>query len=66
MLRSGIAIDETPAPATTSDLVAEMKKREMKQAIVERFSYRAESVSAETKVRAKERSPYWQQVDEEC
>jgi hypothetical protein len=66
MLRSGIAIDETPAPATTSDLVAEMKKREMKQAIVERFSYRAESVSAETKVRAKERSPYWQPVDEEC
>jgi hypothetical protein len=43
-----------------------MKKREMKQAIVERFSYRAEAVSTETKVRAKERSPYWQPVDEEC
>ncbi len=66
MLRSGFAIDETPAPATTPDLIAEMKKREMKQAIVERFSYRAKAVSTETKVRAKERSPYWQPVDEEC
>jgi hypothetical protein len=66
MLRSGIAIDQTPAPATTPDLVAEMKKQEMKQAIVERFSYRAKAVSTETRVRIKERSPYWQPVDEEC
>ena len=66
MLRSGIAIDETPAPATTPDLVAEMKKREMKQAIMERFIYRAEAVSTETKLQSNERSPYWQPVDEEC
>ena len=38
----------------------------MKQAIVERFSYRAKAVSVETEVRSKERSPYWQPVDEEC
>jgi hypothetical protein len=43
-----------------------MKKRDMKQAIVERFSYRAKAVSAETKVQSKERSPYWQPVDDEC
>ena len=43
-----------------------MKKREMKQAIVERFTYRAKAVSTETAVRTKERSPYWQPVDEEC
>ena len=34
MLRSGFVIDETPAPETTPDLVGEMKKQEMKQAIV--------------------------------
>ncbi|MGA3317495.1 MAG: hypothetical protein ABSC64_13780 [Candidatus Korobacteraceae bacterium] len=66
MLRSGFAIDETSAPAITPDLVAEMKKRDMKQAIVERFSYRAKAVSTETKVQSRERSPYWQPVDEEC
>jgi hypothetical protein len=66
MLRSGFASDETSAPAITPDLLAEMKKQDMKQAIVERFSYRANAVSAETAVRAKERSPYWQPFDEEC
>ena len=48
MLRSGFAIDETSAPAITPDLLTEMKKQDMKQAIVERFSYRAKAVSAET------------------
>ncbi len=43
-----------------------MKKQDMKQAIVERFSYRAKVVAAETKVATKVRSPYWQPVDEEC
>jgi hypothetical protein len=66
MLRSGFAIDETSAPAITPDLLAEMKKQDMKQAIVERFRYRAKAVSVETAARAKERSPYWQPVDEEC
>ena len=66
MLRSGFAIDETSAPAITADLVAEMKKRDMKQAVVERFSYRAKAVPTETKVQTKVRSPYWRPVDEEC
>jgi hypothetical protein len=66
MLRSGFAIDETSAPAIAPDVLVEMKRQEMKQAIVERFIYRAKAVSAETGVRPKERSPYWQPVDEEC
>jgi hypothetical protein len=67
MLRSGFTIDETPAPAITPELVGEMKKQDMKQAVVERFSYRAKAVPTETRVvRAKHRSPYWQPVDEEC
>lgn len=66
MLRSGFAIDEMSAPAITPGLLGEMKKRAMKQAIVERFSYRAKAVSTETKVQSKQRSPYWQAVDEEC
>ena len=66
MLRSGFAIDETSTPAITPDQLAEMKKRDMKQAIVERFSYRAKAVSPETKIQSKERLPYWQPVDDEC
>ena len=66
MLRRGVAIDEKSAPALTPDQLGEMKKQEMKQAIVERFAYRAKAVSAETKAQSKERSPYWQPVDEEC
>jgi hypothetical protein len=65
MLRGGFAIDET-APAMTPDLVTEMKKRDMEQAIVERFSYRSRAVPTETRVASKGRSPYWQPVDEEC
>ena len=66
MLRSGFAIDEISAPAITPDLLTQMKKEDMKQAIVERFSYRAKAVSMEIGVRSKERSRYWQAVDEEC
>lgn len=67
MLRSGFAVDEVSAPAITPDLIAEMKKQDMKQAIVERFSYRAKAASPETPVRAtRHRSPYWQPVDDEC
>ena len=66
MLRSGFAIDETSAPAITPDLLAELKKQDMKQAIIERFSYRAKVVATETAAPAKVRSPYWQPVDDEC
>ena len=48
MLRSGFAIDETSAPAITPDQLGEMKKQDMKQAIMERCSYRAKAVSPET------------------
>ncbi|MGB7554588.1 MAG: hypothetical protein WBM04_09445 [Candidatus Korobacteraceae bacterium] len=66
MLRSGFAIDETSAPAITPETIAEIKKQDMKQAIAERFSYRAKAVSPGKGVRSRERSPYWQPVDEEC
>ena len=67
MIRSsGFAIEEVSAPVITPDLLGEMKKEDMKQAVVERFSYRAKPVSTEKKVAAKPRSPYWQPVDEEC
>ncbi len=66
MLRSGFAIDETSAPAITPETIAEIKKQDMKQAIAERFSYRAKAVVTETKAQSRVRSPYWQPVDEEC
>ncbi len=67
MIRSsGFAIEEVSAPVITPDLLGEMKKEDMKQAVVERFSYRAQAVATEKKVARKPRSPYWQPVDEEC
>ena len=48
MLRSGNAKDDTSAAAVlTPDLVAEIKKEDMKQAIIERFSTHTKAVIPE-------------------
>ena len=67
MIRNDIANNDSPvAAALTPDLLASMKKEDMKQAIVERFSYRAKAVAPQAAAQPKVRSPYWQPVDEEC
>jgi len=64
MLRESTGTNHLSAAVLEPELVAEAKKAEMKQAIVERFCYR---VKADTqKVTRQTRSPYWQPVDEEC
>ena len=58
------SIDSSATAVLEPDLVADVKKAEMKRAILERFRYRAKTVTPDT--HAKPRSPYWQPVDEEC
>jgi hypothetical protein len=67
MLKSKIATEESfGAPALTSDSLRQLKKQDMKQAIVERFSARAQAAAPRVAVRSGVRSPYWQPADEEC
>jgi len=65
MRKKSVVIEESPAaPALTPDLLTHLKKEDMKQAIVERFS-RNEAAATAT-ARARKRSPYWRPADEEC
>ena len=60
-------ISNTDSSATAvlePDLDVDVRKTEMKQAILLRFCYREKLVTPD--VRKKVRSPYWQPVDEEC
>ena len=67
MLKSKMQQEEnTAAPALTPDLLSKLKKEDMKQAVVERFSTRAKAPARRTEVRPGERSPDWQAKDEQC
>jgi len=66
MLRSGFTVDEKSAPALTPDSLKKLKKEDMKQAMVERFTDRSNAVSRGTVTAGRKRSPCWQPVDEEC
>jgi hypothetical protein len=57
-------IDSSATAVLEPDLTADVRKAEMKQAILRRFCYREKAVTPG--VRPKVRSPYWQPVDEEC
>jgi hypothetical protein len=63
MLQKDITSKNAVAGVLTPDLIADMKKEDMKQAIAERFSYRAKAKTTEAR---KPRSAYWQPVDDEC
>jgi hypothetical protein len=63
MLHKSTAGNHTSA-VPEPELVADVKKAEMKRTILQRFCYRAEAVTPDAKPR--KHSPYWQPVDEEC
>ena len=66
MQKKNVVVEETAAaPALTPDLVAQLKKEDMKQAIVERFRRTSETVRT-AGPRPGKRSPYWRRADEEC
>jgi len=65
MRKNNVVIDDAPAaPALTPDLVSKIKKEDMKQAVVERFSGRSVDQHPAPKMRI--RSPYWQPADDQC
>jgi hypothetical protein len=57
--------DARPVGTLNPDLLASIKKEDMKQAIVERFSGRVQT-APQTATRSTGRSPYWQPADDEC
>jgi hypothetical protein len=66
MLKNNVIVDDAPAVAALNpDMLASIKKEDMKQAIVERFSGRVQT-APRTATRLTGRSPYWQPADEEC
>ena len=64
MRKNNVLLDDEPAPAITPDTLSKVKKEDMKQAVVERFSGEKPSKRTPTKIRR--RSPYWVPVDEGC
>ncbi|MGA2903226.1 MAG: hypothetical protein ABSD98_05325 [Candidatus Korobacteraceae bacterium] len=67
MRKNNVVLEDGPAaPALTPDLVSKIKKEDMKQAIVERFSGSRESTAPRTPTGSKKRSPYWQAADDQC
>ena len=65
MRKNKVVIGDAPAaPALTPDLISKIKKEDMKQAVVERFSGKAIVQRTATKMHA--RSPYWQPADDQC
>jgi hypothetical protein len=53
------ALLEEAAPAIEPEMLSELKKEDMQQAVVERFRAKASG-------KKHKRSPYWQPLDREC
>ena len=66
MLKEGVLIDDSQAvPEINPEMLARLKKEDMKQAVVERFRRRNET-PVHPATRHGVRSPYWRPADEEC
>ncbi len=67
MLKSNVDLEDAPAvPEIRPELLKEIKKEDMKQAVVERFRIKIDPTSPRTAARHGARSPYWLSADEEC
>lgn len=64
MRKNNVLLDDGPAPALTPDMISKVKKEDMKQAVVERFSGEAAAKRKATKIR--KRSLYWLPADDQC
>ncbi len=64
MLRNKVAEENQPAPELTQDMLVQLKKEDMQQAVVEKF--RKPVSSRKVKTAASGRSPYWRTADDEC
>lgn len=67
MLNNTVVREESQeAPPITPDLLAKLKKEDMKQAVVERFRMRTEASPERFARRPGVHSPYWRPADDEC
>lgn len=67
MLKECVLTEESQAaPAISPELLAKLKKEDMKQAVVERFRSKSEAFASRTAARHNARSSNWRPADEEC
>lgn len=67
MLKENLFTGESQAvPEISPEMLARLKKEDMKQAVVERFRTCNETPAVRTAARRRTRSPYWRPADEEC
>lgn len=64
MSKNNAVLDDAPAPALTPDMISKVKKEDMQQAVVEKFSGKAAAKRTAGKIR--KRSPYWLPADDQC
>jgi hypothetical protein len=57
-MRKNSAVLEEPAPAITPEIISKIKKEDMKQAVVEKFSGKAAAKRTAGKIR--QQPPDWQ------
>jgi hypothetical protein len=67
MLKESVLIEESQVvPEISPEYLAELKKEDMRQAVVERFRSKSEAHAAGMAARHGARSAYWRPADEEC
>lgn len=67
MLKNSAVLDENqPAEPIKPELLAKLRKEDMRVAVVERFRRTSDAPAKHTATRVHTRSPYWRPADEEC
>jgi hypothetical protein len=67
MLKNSAVLDETqPAEPIKPELLAKLKREDMRVAVVERFRTTSDAPSKHRTIKAHTRSLHWRPADEEC
>lgn len=67
MLKNSAVLDENqPAEPIKPELLARLRKEDMRVAVVERFRRTSDAPAKHVATKARTRSPYWRPADEEC
>ena len=67
MLNNSAVLDEKqPAEPIKPELLAKLRKEDMRVAVVERFRRTSDTSTRPAVIKAHTRSPYWRPADDEC
>ena len=67
MLKNSAVLDENrPAEPIKPELLAQLRKEDMKVAVVERFRKTSDAPATRVGGRPHTRSPHWRPADDEC